>query len=47
VSAVVKTAFKECFSQRMNIQLDWGGVLIVLALIGFGSFPARSLLSVA
>jgi hypothetical protein len=26
VSAFVKMSFKECFSQRMNLQLNWGGV---------------------
>jgi hypothetical protein len=47
MSAVVKTAFKECFSQRMNIQLNLGGVLMVMTLVDFGGFLARSLLSVA
>lgn len=46
MSAVVKTAFKECFSQRMNIQLNLGGVLMVMTLVDFGGFLARSLLSV-
>jgi hypothetical protein len=46
VSAFVKTAFNECFSPRMNIQLNWGGVLMVMTKVDFGGFLARSLLSV-
>jgi hypothetical protein len=31
----------------MNIQLKWGGVLMVMTLVDFGGFLARSLLSFA
>jgi hypothetical protein len=31
----------------MNIQPNWGGVLMVMTLVAFGGFLARSLLSVA
>lgn len=47
VSVVVKTAFNECFSPRMNIHLNGGGVLMVMTLVEFGSYLAKSLLSAA